>query len=1463
MRFSCLVLAVLFALSALVSRSAHADPPLAPYGKKWSYVWGDEFNGTTLDTSKWRLNREASRRGDRLHDGYLIRWRWEDDNVSVQDGNLVLTNTRQTPFEDADDLVMAAGINSKRGFNKTYGYFEARIKIAPTADGIHTAFWLYRSPQSSVTPGGADGAEIDIMESPFVTNHYNIAVHWDGNLGDASRRPLSLHDGSFHVFAVDWDDQEYRFYADHRLVHTYRGPGVSQSDEYLILSTGASWRHGNAHTGTFPNHAYVDWVWVWELVDDPDINMAPTGRPAISGSARVGETLEASADAVEDEDGLTNATFAWQWITNDGARDTPIPGATGSSYTLTQPDFGKTIKVRVTFTDDGGTEEALTSVATAPVTGLHADDGVGVTVAVLPSISIRAAAAYAREGEDAVFTLLRTGSAVDALTVPVTVAESGMMLGAAVPKRVEFAAGAPEAQLRVPTAADGADETDSVVTARIETGPGHRVASTAGSATATVLDDDAPAGTTEVLWSADVTVTDFGGAFGAITSDSFTNVTGDELGVEWIWYSVGVRRLDLILSEAATDADELTLHLDDVALAFPQGNSGESTIRWRPIRLSWRNGQTVAVRLSRTSQAPEPVNTSPTGLPAIAGTPRVGEALRASVSGIADADGLSGAAFGYQWLSHDGTADTAISGATQAVYTLAASDAGNTIKVRVSFTDDGGTEETLTSAATAAVEATAPDAPRNLSIAAPDGKEGVLEVSWVAPSSDGGSALTGYKVQWRSGFEDYDGTAASTRQAVVTDLTALTHTISGLTNGVAYTVRVIATNGVGDGAATARVTGTPRDRVRPQLAAAAVDGDTLTLTWNEALDEGSTPPTHAFDVVVGGALRGVTAVSVSGSTVTLTLAPAVAPGNTVTVRYMVTSTSLAARIKDAAGNPAKEFFSGEVTNNTSARVNTPPTGLPSISGAARVGETLTASAFGIADADGLSGATFAWQWISNDGTSDTEIAGATQATYTLADADAGKIIKVRATYTDDGGTEETLTSAGTAAVEAAVPGAPRNLTLAVPNRVEGALEVSWSAPPGGAAVTGYKVQWKSGSEDYDGTASSTRQATVTDPANLTYTITGLTNGVAYTVRVIAVNDAGDGTASGETTGSPLSRVSQLRYFIENDIVAVYGAAHPWLHAAWGHMNGPRFRLRVFDPSEGSGVYNLPSNSHGYVSAPCASFSNRLLPRCRAEAMVIRDTEINSPIIVIHEMAHVYTLTDQLSSYSTPLGVAHVYFEQIGLRSGNRPTCSGRDIYADILTKLVLGDIPTPYWNGHSCGAAGQTQEALSVARSALGGRMPQWFAATYHDVDGDPDLEEFWADVQTVFFSQALVISQLRNAFGVFRDSCGRTSHEDKWVEIMAAENAEPEVAADGVPQQDDAAALRHAHRRQESREILPRGLDGVFRVRAGPPPHVPAPAGLRKAHVSPRLHSTRFSARCAQIHCRSWTGIRRVSQNR
>ena len=82
----------------------------------------------------------------------------------------------------------------------------------------------------------------------------------------------------------------------------------------------------------------------------------------------------------------------------------------------------------------------------------------------------------------------------------------------------------------------------------------------------------------------------------------------------------------------------------------------------------------------------------------------MGETLTADISGIGDADGLDNATFSYQWIA--GTTD--ISGATGSTYTLVDDDAGLTIKVKVSFFDDKNNQETLTSAATTAVEAAAP-----------------------------------------------------------------------------------------------------------------------------------------------------------------------------------------------------------------------------------------------------------------------------------------------------------------------------------------------------------------------------------------------------------------------------------------------------------------------------------------------------------------------------------------------------------------------------------------------------------------------------------------------------------------------------------------------------------------------------------------------------------------------------------
>ena len=93
-------------------------------------------------------------------------------------------------------------------------------------------------------------------------------------------------------------------------------------------------------------------------------NNPATGTPTIRVTAQVGETLTASTSGISDADGLTNTTFTYQWL----ADDTEISSATGSSYTVTDGDVGKAIKVLVRFTDDAGNAENLTSTATAAVT---------------------------------------------------------------------------------------------------------------------------------------------------------------------------------------------------------------------------------------------------------------------------------------------------------------------------------------------------------------------------------------------------------------------------------------------------------------------------------------------------------------------------------------------------------------------------------------------------------------------------------------------------------------------------------------------------------------------------------------------------------------------------------------------------------------------------------------------------------------------------------------------------------------------------------------------------------------------------------------------------------------------------------------------------------------------------------------------------------------------------------------
>ena len=98
-------------------------------------------------------------------------------------------------------------------------------------------------------------------------------------------------------------------------------------------------------------------------------NSPPTGEPAVTGRGQVGETLTADTSAIEDEDGLTNPGFTYQWIRSEIGADTgtDIDNETNRTYVVTAADVGKALTVRVAFTDDASQQHSLTSTVAVAV----------------------------------------------------------------------------------------------------------------------------------------------------------------------------------------------------------------------------------------------------------------------------------------------------------------------------------------------------------------------------------------------------------------------------------------------------------------------------------------------------------------------------------------------------------------------------------------------------------------------------------------------------------------------------------------------------------------------------------------------------------------------------------------------------------------------------------------------------------------------------------------------------------------------------------------------------------------------------------------------------------------------------------------------------------------------------------------------------------------------------------------
>ena len=663
-------------------------------------------------------------------------------------------------------------------------------------------------------------------------------------------------------------------------------------------------------------------------------NSPATGGPGITGTVQAGETLTATTDGIEDEDGLTGAVFAYQWVRSD----TDIEGAASSNYTVTGADEGKPIQVRVTFTDDAGNAESLTSYAKLSAPPLiipdeepppkstatrEAREAQGEQEAAeTPLTAAIHDAPESHDGqEDFTFELRFSEEPKEDFSYQTlrdhgftvkggTVAGARQMDGDSDTPNIRWEISvSPDSNADVTVELSATEDCDAqgAICTDDDTMLSSPLKFTVEGPPLTASVESAPPshnGSDEfrirIAFSEEFSL-----SYKTLRDDHVFTVEGGKV--------TGARRL----VKGSNIGWEIVVKPDsngDVTIVLPitEDCTADGAVCTGDRKLSNRLEIIVSGPTSQQTSQQRQENTAATGSPTISGTVQVGQTLAASTTGITDPDGTTNASYSYQWIANDGTSDSDIADATASTYTLVAGDAGKMIKVRVTFTDDAGNEEILTSAATAAVAAAVPGVPGILSVSVND--TGKLDVSWDAPDSNGGSAVTGYKVQWKEAADSWDTPA----EVSETTVTGTSHTVTGLTDGMGYTFRVFAVNSAGDSSASDDASGTPRETTAPTVSSATVDGATLTVTFSEGLTETPLPAVTTFTVNVGDNRRGVNSVAISGSTVTLTLASAATSTDAVSVGYTVPSDAAAARLKDLSDNPAESFTGQTVTNNTAA-----------------------------------------------------------------------------------------------------------------------------------------------------------------------------------------------------------------------------------------------------------------------------------------------------------------------------------------------------------------------------------------------------------------------------------------------------------------------------------------------------------------------------------------------------------------
>ena len=197
----------------------------------WKLVWNDEFDGDQLDPAKWDIDI-GNGFFDYKNHAWIPGWGNEElqyytgepDNLSVRNGRLTIRAVKES-LHGCGYTSARLKTRQRDGsplFNKRYGRFEFRAKV-PWGKGLWLALWLL--PQDDRYGGWAASGEIDVMEIVGEKPHEVLSSIHFGSVYPARSLVTHVHPlpddstvADWHVYAVEWEPGEIRFYVDD--VHT-------------------------------------------------------------------------------------------------------------------------------------------------------------------------------------------------------------------------------------------------------------------------------------------------------------------------------------------------------------------------------------------------------------------------------------------------------------------------------------------------------------------------------------------------------------------------------------------------------------------------------------------------------------------------------------------------------------------------------------------------------------------------------------------------------------------------------------------------------------------------------------------------------------------------------------------------------------------------------------------------------------------------------------------------------------------------------------------------------------------------------------------------------------------------------------------------------------------------------------------------------------------------------------------